>query len=198
LARARSADAYPAATPDLRKRVLVDAFERAVSRVGHYSFVANLDIRRPDRDRTLYLLVYGTRQPSGIKVFRDCHVKSLGAQAEVLARKTVADRLAASNQFELLGSMHDMAPDPNRAFLAAEDVKARSMLLDIVPASGNGVRWSTVWPRLAKNVVRLTDPNRAANEFRKDGSLAFPSWGGGRKSVPEDDYLVLRGPMLVR
>jgi hypothetical protein len=72
--------------------------------------------------------------------------------------------------------MHDMAPNPNRAFLAAEDAKARSMLLNIVPVSGKGVRWSTIWPRvLAQNVVRLTDLNRAANEIRKDGRLAFPN-----------------------
>ncbi len=195
----RALDTDPAATPLLRKRVLVDAFERAVSRLGRYPYVADVDVQRPNQDRTLYFLVYGSRQPAGIQVFRDCQIKSLGVQSDIIARKKVTDRAATTNQFELLGSMHDMAPDPNQTFLAAEYQKAREMLLEIVPPSGEGMIWSAVWPKvLARHVVRKTDLNRAANEYRKDGNLVFSTWSGARKSVPEDDYLVLRGSPSTR
>jgi hypothetical protein len=162
----RALDVEPAPTPDRRKRVLVDAFGKAVSRIGRYLYVADAEVRRPNRDRALYFLIYGTRQPPGIGVFRDCQFKSLSVQSDIQARKRIADHSAASSQLELLESMHDMAPHQNRAFLATEDAKARSMLLDIVPSTGRGVPWSTVWPKiLAKHVVRLTNLNRAANEF---------------------------------
>ena len=191
----RALDTDVNTTPERRKRALVDAFSRAVARIGGYRYVADVDVRRPDRDRTLYFLVYGTRQSAGLKVYRDCQIKSLNVQSEVLARKKVADRSSSSNQFEMLGSMHDMAPDQNLAFLTAENANARAMMLDIVPSTGSGAAWSTIWPKvLAKHVVRLTDLNRAANELRKEQKLTFPTWAGARKSVPDDNYLVLRGP----
>lgn len=190
----RALEKDPSATPEMRKRVIVGAFERAVSKVGGYDYVADVDVRRPDRDRTLYFLVYGTRQPPGIKVFRDCQVKSLGVQADIIGRKKLEKQAAASSQFELLGSMHEMAPDANKAFLNEEMGAAQHLLVDLAPISGPGISWGELWPKiLAKHVIRLTDLNKIANEQRKSGRLHFPSWSSERKSVPDDDYPVLGG-----
>lgn len=187
----RALDRDPTATPARRKRVLVDAFERAVSHVGRYPYVADVDILRPDRDRTLYFLVYGTRQPTGIMVFRDCQIKSLNEQSNARARRVITDRSTASGQSELLPSMNDMAPVPNKIFLAEELRAAKALMLDLVPTTG--ATWGSIWPQvLARHAVRLTEINRAANEFRKAGDLVFPTWASARKSVPDDEYPVLR------
>ncbi|WP_030541526.1 three-Cys-motif partner protein TcmP, partial [Sphingobium sp. DC-2] len=163
----------PKATPEIRKRLIVEAFERAVSKVGGYDYVANVDVRRPDRDRTLYFLVYGTRQPPGIKVFRDCQVKSLGVQADIIGRKKLEKQATASSQFELLGSMQDMAPDANKEFLREEIEGARRLLMDLAPVSGAGVPWGELWPKvLANHVVRLTDRNRTVEAACQDVSWA--------------------------
>jgi hypothetical protein len=190
----RALETDSSATPEKRKRVIVDAFSQAVSKVGGYKYVADVDVRRTDSDRTLYFLIYGTRQPSGIKVFRDCQTRALGVQSELLAKKKVADRSAASNQFELLGSMNQMAPDRNQAFLKDEMSNARRLLLDIVPRSAPGEPWERIWPKvLAKHVIRLTDVNKIANECRKEGQIIFPTWTAGRKTVPDSNYMVFRG-----
>ena len=190
----RALESDPLATPEKRKRVIVDAFRLAVSKVGRYDYVADVDVQRPNRNRTLYFLVYGTRQPSGIKVFRDCQTKALGVQSELLARRRVADQSTASSQLELLDSMNEMAPDRNREFLKGEINKARSMLLDIVPKTSPGVPWERIWPEvLAKHVIRLTDLNKIANELRKGRRLIFPSWPAGQKTVPDAGYRVFRG-----
>lgn len=190
----RASEQDSGATPEMRKRVIVWAFERAVSKVAGYKYVADVDVRRPDSDRTLYFLVYGTRQPPGIEVFRDCQVKSLGVQADIIGRKKVEKQAEKSSQLELLGSMQDMAPDPNVLFLTAEVEKARHLLLSIVPKSGAGTAWGDIWPHvLANHVIRLTDLNRIANELRKNGHLIFPSWPSGPKRVPEDEFPVLLG-----
>lgn len=190
----RALEHNPSATPEMRKRVIVEAFERAVSKVAGYKFVADVDVKRPDRDRTLYFLVYGTRQPPGIEVFRDCQVKSLGVQADIIGRKQVEKLAEKSSQLELLGSMQEMAPDPNAMFLTDEMEKARNLLLNIVPTSGIGRAWGDIWPHvLANHVIRLTELNRIANELRKSGYLLFPSWLSGSKRVPEDEFPVLLG-----
>ena len=190
----RALETDPTATPERRKRAIVEAFERSVSKVGGYDYVADVDVRRPDRDRTLYFLVYGTRQPPGIRVFRDCQVKSLGVQADIIARKKVADQAASSSQFELLGSMHEMAPDRNKVFLAQECERAEAFLLKIVPTAGRGEAWGQIWPKvLARHVIRLSDLNKVANHHRKKGQLIFPTWPTGPKRVPDNDFPVLRG-----
>lgn len=190
----RALEKDPTATPERRKRVIVEAFEQAVSKIGGYRYVADVDVRRPDRDRTLYFLFYGTRQTAGIRVFRDCQVKSLGVQADVIGRKRVADKAASSSQLELLGSMLEMAPDRNKEFLAGEASKAEASLLQIVPRNGRGEPWGRVWPNvLARHAIRLSELNKLANQHRKDGRLVFPNWPTGMKRIPEDDYLVLRG-----
>lgn len=190
----RALEQDPAATPEMRKRVIVGAFERAVSKVAGYDYVADVDVRRPDRDRTLYFLVYGTHQPPGIRVFRDCQVKSLSVQADIIGRKKVEKQAEKSSQLELLGSMQYMAPDPNVVFLADEMEKARRLLLSIVPKSGTGTAWGDIWAHvLANHVIRLTDLNRIANDLRKSGHLLFPSWPSGQKKVPDDEFPVLLG-----
>jgi hypothetical protein len=188
----RSLDAAPTASAVQRKRTLVNAFKTAVSQVGRFPYVAEVDVQRPGRARTLYFLVYGTRQPAGIKEFRDCQIKSLEVQSDVLARKKVTDRSAIQKQTELLSSMHDMAPDPHKLFLACELSEAKTLLLALIPASGS-VTWGSIWPQvLAKNVVRLTDLSRAANIFRKEG--LFSRLGQALvKFIPKDKYLVRRG-----
>ena len=188
----RALDCDVTATPKRRKRVLVKAFEDAVSRVGRYPYVANVDILRPESDRTLYFLVYGTRQRPGIQVFRDCQLKSLGVQSDARARKAIADLSIASKQSELLPSMNDMAPDPHRLFLVEEFTAAKALMLDLV--SETGATWGSIWPQvLARHAVRLTDINRAANDYRKAGALVFPTWPSPRKSTPEDSYPVMCG-----
>ena len=180
--------------PDARKRALVRGFAEALGRVGQYRFVADVDVLRPMRDRTLYFLVYGTRRPKGIEVFRDCHIDALQRQSEMRGRMKIEGREKKSGQFELLASTYDMGPDRSSVSLPLEEQRARQMLLNLVPDEGAGARWDSVWPVvLARCVIRLKDLRRIANEYRKQGVLDFPGWPGSMKRTPEDAYLVRRG-----
>ena len=180
--------------PDSRKRALVEGFGEALGRVGRYRFVADVDVLRPMKDRTLYFLVYGTRLPKGIEVFRDCRLEALKRQSEMRGRMKIEDREKKSGQFELMASTNDMGPDRSSVSLPREEQRARKMLLDLVPTDGAGARWDSVWPIvLSRCVIRLKELKRIANEYRKEGVLEFPTWPGKPKRTPEDEYLVRRG-----
>jgi hypothetical protein len=178
-----------------RKRVLVEEFLEALGEVGRYRFVADVDVLRPTRDRTLYFLVFGTRRPPGVEVFRDCHVSSLEQQSDIRGRRKLEGREEKSGQMELLASTNEMGPDRSMVSLSSEAQRARQMLRDLVPSSQPAVRWGTIWPEvLSRCVIRLTDLKRIANEDRKAGILEFPGWPAGAKRTPEDNYLVRKAP----
>lgn len=175
-----------------RKAALIDEFKSALAVVGNYQFVADIDVLRPTLDRTLYFLVYATRRPPGIAVFRDCHVASLKEQSMLRGRRKLEGRQERSGQFELLASASEMGPDRSSVSLASEECRARDLLLEFAPTS-EAIRWDALWPKvLSRCVIRLTDLKRIANEHRRSGALLFPGWPAGAKRVPDDNYLVCR------
>jgi hypothetical protein len=177
-----------------RKSVLVEEFRAALREVGQYRFVAELEVLRPTKDRTLYFLVYGTRRAEGIEVFRDCQVKSLEGQSAMRGRTKLEEREKQSGQMELLASANEIGPDRSMVSLPNEAQRARQMLHDLVFPPGPDVRWGEIWPEvLSRCVIRLMDLKRIANEDRKAGILEFPDWPDGAKRTPENHYLVRRG-----
>src|SRR5262249_52428951 len=83
------ADAEPiasvTATPEERKKILVDSFSESLRHLGGYEYIVPLEILRPVKDRTLYCLFYGTRHEHGILAFRESQIKALEAQATTRA-----------------------------------------------------------------------------------------------------------------
>ena len=179
-------------TPDERKQAFLRWFKQAVRNVGGFRYVADVEIRYPGKGRTFYYLVYGTRKPAGIEVFRDCQIKALEEQALVAGRMHV-QALAANGQGFLFGP-----PEPPRdrrldAALEREQAAAREMLLKIVPGDGRSIPWEQVWPAvLSEHVVSRRGLGRIAAELRKEGRLAIPAWSSDRKQVPEEGYRLSR------
>ena len=83
---------------DVRKEILIDAFSQTLGQVGGYEFVAETPIFRPLADRTLYSLIYATRKPPGIEVFRRAQIKTLREQENV--RGKVRQAKASGAQME--------------------------------------------------------------------------------------------------
>lgn len=182
----------PAATPQDRKAAFLACFKEALRNVGGFEYVADVDIKYPGKDRTFYFLVYGTRRPSGIEVFRDCQLKALEAQSSISGVMKI-EAAQARGQLELLSSMNEMREDPRLAFLRCEKANAQRMMIGFVPASPSTIRWDQVWPRvLSEHAIRRTELGKVAAELRKAKVLHFPDWAAGKR-VPDDDYRVTRG-----
>lgn len=182
--------ADPNSGPDERKAFLLSCFKEAVRTVGGFKYVADVDVRHPGKKRTYYFLVYATRDPHGIEVFRDAQVKALAAQAEIAGQKSLAKREAAG-QPSLFGTELECAGIDYRQFLDNERNAARSLMMRIA-AEEPGIRWGDVWPRLlAANAIRKTDAGAIAGALRKAEMVSFPEWKG-RKRVPDDGYHLSR------
>lgn len=178
--------ADPNSGPAERKAFLLSCFKEAVRTVGGFKYVADVDVRHPGKKRTYYFLVYATRDPHGIEVFRDAQVKALAAQAKIAGQKSLAKR-EAGGQGSLFGTEFESAGIDYLQFLNDERDAARSKLLGI-GAAESGIRWGEVWPRmLADFAIRKKDAGAIAAELRKEGSVEFGGWEE-RKRIPSDSY----------
>ncbi|MCL6250398.1 three-Cys-motif partner protein TcmP [Altererythrobacter sp. KTW20L] len=184
--RFASLTADPASGPDERKAFLLSCFKEAVKAIGGFKYVADIEIRHPGKNRTYYFLVYATREPHGLEVFRDCQVKALAAQAQIAGQKSQAKR-ETNGQTSLFGTEWESAGINHRQFLDEQRNAARLLLLEIA-ATEPGIRWGEVWPRmLADYAIRKTDAGAIAGTLRKEAMVSFPGWGG-KKRIPSDDY----------
>lgn len=140
------------------------------------------------KDRTLYSLFYGTRHEAGIKVFRDCHVKTERQQSVVRTATKRAHHEGKTKQLGLFGADVQLAPDDIGDFLENEKQAAEATLLSLVPVHPASATYVKVWPRvLEKHVVTFVDLNKIAAKLRKEGVLIFPGWEAGKR-VPQNPY----------
>lgn len=179
---AEAADAGPSA----RKEAFLACFKDAVRDVFGFRYVADVDVRHGSKDRTLYFLVYGTREPAGIEVFRDCQVRALEAQAEAASQRTQG-KLVEGGIGSLFGTEWEPSSVNHRHFLERQRQNAREALL-VLAANEPGLLWKDTWPRLlADYAVRRTDANQIAGALQKEGRIDFAGWVKGKK-VPSELY----------
>lgn len=179
--------------PNERKAILVDAFGASLRKLGNYEYVAETTVLRPLQDRPLYCLFYATRHPKGIEVFRDCQVAALQEQSSTRATTRVRHIATTTGQSELFESLHDMAPNKLKSFLAEERLAAESTLLALAPRSPHFSSYENLRAQtLARHVVRASDVNKIAARLRTGKMLLFPEWEKGKR-VPQPEYRTQRG-----
>lgn len=191
-------EANPETTSNDRKTAFLRWFKSAVRNVGGFQYVADVEIQYPGRNRTFYYLVYGTRKPAGLRVFRDCQIKALEEQSAVSGRMQ-AQAEADTGQGFLFDPSRPL-PDPRlRNSMQREQEAARERLLRLLSESNNGTNWGSLWPKvLADHVVSGSTLGRIANDLRKAELVSVPAWSSERKQIPDDHYCFLRGPKFPR
>ena len=178
---------------DMRKEILVEAFSDTMRSIGKYGFVAETPIFRPMKDRTLYSLIYATRRPPGIEVFRKVQIETLVTQETV--RTSMRKAKTHGPQPELFGQF-EMGKTETEMYLEAERRKADALLLGLAPAYPNRATYGDIWPQvLARHAVTKPELNKIASEHRKEGRLYFPDWLPGKK-VPSDNGRIARSASI--
>lgn len=176
---------------EARKRVLVSSIIATIERLGGFPFVMETPVLFPTKDRTFYSLVYATRSTKGIEVFRDCQHFALKAQDQVRADLQVAKRDKLVGTTDMFGGMVTGNEFAGR-WMADQEARARTAILNGVPASPKLITYGALWPRvLAKYGVRKTRLGRMAAELRSQGLIQFLDWAP-RKQVPDEAYRIQR------
>lgn len=81
---------------DDREQAMLDEYARNLRAAGQFQFTCAAAVPRPESDKTHFHLIYATRDPKGLEVFKDAEFKSLPvmmqAQAEA-SKRSVSARL---------------------------------------------------------------------------------------------------------
>ncbi|WP_297490372.1 three-Cys-motif partner protein TcmP [Acidocella sp.] len=174
-----------------RGPILVDAFSTTLANVGGYKFAAAIPVLRPLKDRPLYYLVYATRKPPGIEVFRNCHIDTLQRQSKVRGATKLATSTSQTGQSEAFAFDEMNTTDVDK-YLREEAAAAKAYLYEITPIAPENAAYGDIWPRvLTKHAIKKTELNKLAAAARQDKSIEFLNWED-RHRVPSDHYIMQR------
>lgn len=177
---------------DDRERLIVNTFRSSVKREGNFTFVPSLTVQKTLSDRTLYHLVFGTRSPIGLEVFRHSQVKALSAQATVRSRAKDKQIIQTTGQGSLWGGAEREMNDFSTRQIEEGLKNGRSTAEQIIKSYPAGIRWKSLWPTVLNDyVVSTSSLGRAINDLRKAGRITAPDWPSERKIIPMDDQLLL-------
>jgi three-Cys-motif partner protein len=92
-----------------REDAAVSEYARNVKQVGGFTSTCSAIILHPERDRTHFNLIYATRNPKGIEVFKEAEKKAMEVQELARAEAHQRKRLTRTGQHDLFSSkeLHD-------------------------------------------------------------------------------------------
>lgn len=173
-----------------REASISERARHALRRMGEYHFAPALTVDETATDRPLYKLIYLTRHPVGIRVFRDAHCKALEAQATYKSAKRAETRRRTTGMDDMFANLSVMEPGERSAREIADGERAaRQTLLDLLAGNADGLEWKDVWPNvLDACVVTHTGLSAIVRELRSSGEIAIPAWTSNALKHPKDDY----------
>jgi three-Cys-motif partner protein len=173
-----------------REAAISERARQALKRMGTYRFAPALTVDETDTDRPLYKLIYLTRHPADIKVFRDAHRRALEAQSTYRSAKKAETRKRASGMDDMFAQSAAMEPGERSAREIAEgEAEARRTLLRLLAGEAEGLEWKALWPHvLDACVVTYGALGEIARDLRSRGEVVVPAWESNAIKRPKDDF----------
>lgn len=177
--------------PD-REAAITERARQAMRKMGGYAHAPALTVDETASERPLYKLIYLSRHPAGLRVFRDAHVKALEAQATYKSVRKAEARRQASGMDDLFAGLSAMDPGERSALeIASGLVAAQSKMLHLLEQVPDGLRWKEIWPRvLDACVVTHNQLGDCVRDLRSRGTITVSAWTGTAIRRPKDEYLV--------
>ena len=180
-----------AQTPKEREKIVSQAFCQNVKGTGQFDYVTTLTVQTPQSDRTFYHLVFGTRHPVGLSVFRDSQIKALEAQAQLRTSIKSKAKTDKSGMGDLFGGQFVVASDPSSLEIEEGKAKGIAKTKELIQQNAEGIVWSKLWPQVLKDhIIRKSTLAQAINIWRKQGQILAPNWRSTKHRVPADNELL--------
>ncbi|MEO6389332.1 MAG: three-Cys-motif partner protein TcmP [Croceibacterium sp.] len=176
---------------DRENRLEALAVEK-LRREATYTYSPVISVDKPLQDRTLYKLIFLTRHPKGLEVFRASENAALQAQAASRTNSKAAAREKKTNMSDFFGAHGDVPNDRSSVRLREGEIQARQLLLASLASAGTAGRaWSQVWPSVLNDaVITRSKLGHIVNEMRKTRAIDAPNWPSERKIIPQEEQLL--------
>lgn len=127
-----------------REDALVEAYARNVKKAGDFSYVCSAIVLHPEIDRTHFHLIYATRSPKGVEVFKEVERKAMEVMESARAGAQQRKREKNTGQRELFGSEVRYESSLYEKLRERYLVQAKSQVQAAVQASGR-VPYDEIW-----------------------------------------------------
>ncbi|MEQ9447752.1 MAG: three-Cys-motif partner protein TcmP [Rhodospirillaceae bacterium] len=168
---------------------IVDRFAAALKEYGAFRYAISTPILKPTRDKTLYRLVFGTRHPKGIEVYRDAERKALRQQLEAREGAKLDHRVERSRQAELFGADALPLDEDFKKIVNDELEKAKAQVMVLLSARREMTYGELRQDVLLKCRVRLVELNEIVSSLRKERVIEVAPWLP-KQRVPKTDNVI--------
>jgi three-Cys-motif partner protein len=175
-----------------REDAAVQEYTSNAKKVGGFNHGCSAIVLNPEMDRTHFNLIYLTRRPEGVEVFKDAEKKAMEVQETARAEAQQRKRIARQGQSELFGSkeLHDSSyyESLRERYL----VKVRGLVLQALE-SNHRLLYDDAWGlAMSEPMLWESDLKLWIEEWKEAGRLEIAGMQP-RQRVPhrgEDNYLV--------
>ncbi|ANL47566.1 methyltransferase domain-containing protein [Rhizobium phaseoli] len=176
-----------------REEALMALFTEQFWKAGKFAHVLSTPIEKIS-DRTHFHIVYGTRSPEGLAVYRDVEYAALKDHGMRRAAAREVIRESKTGQTDLFGAegAASLAEVSMEGQLASIKVQAKDWLRKQLPSCPKP--FSAIWPPMLDNfMLRRTDARDICVELGKAGEIK-ETWrmNGSKRRKPEDSDMIER------
>ncbi|MBN1342328.1 MAG: three-Cys-motif partner protein TcmP [Phycisphaerae bacterium] len=155
-----------------REDELAQCYMDAVQRAGGFEYVCSAIVLHPQKDRTHFHLIYATRHPKGVEVFKQAEKKAMSVMEEARAGAQRRHRIQKTRQNEFVFDSKSMRDDEyyqslRHRYLAAAEGHVLETLV-----RAKRVLYDDVWGVLSRYpLVREHDLKKWIHEWRSEGRV---------------------------
>jgi three-Cys-motif partner protein len=175
-----------------REDTAVEEYARNVKQTGDFPYTCTAIVLHPEIDRTHFHLIYATRNPKGIEVFKEAERKAMEVQEKARAEAHQRRREARTGQFDLLPSQDLHDPSHYNSLRERYLTKSRRLVLQALQAQRR-VLYDDAWTlALSEPMTWESDLKDWVEEWAQEGRLDIVGMKP-RQRVPhrsEHNYLV--------
>ncbi|MEI8014627.1 MAG: three-Cys-motif partner protein TcmP [Nitrospira sp.] len=182
-----------------REDAIVTAYSKCVRNVGAYGYTSSAIVLHPKKNRTHFHLIYATRDPKGIQVFKDAEKKAMPVMEKTRDEAQKREREERTGQTELGLFSGTVTQDPSEYFRSLREryvSRARAAVLALLRTKKQ-LTYDEAWASaMTFPLTWESDLKDWIHEWKQDGQLETPGMKEGRRvpQLGEDNCLVWKKP----
>jgi len=170
-----------------REDALVTTYRESVKRVGSFTHTSSAIVLHPTRDRSHFHLIYATRGPKGIEVFKDAEKKAMPVMEQTRdeAQKRAREERTGQKELGLFSSATQQNPSAYFRSLRERYVsRARAAVHDLIRAQRE-LAYDEAWSlAMTFPLAWESDLKEWLSDWKSTGHLEFAGMKEGQR-VPQ-------------
>jgi three-Cys-motif partner protein len=170
-------------------------FRETLKTAGGFRYVVSTKIDKATEERPHFFIAYGTKDPAGLKAFRNIEYKALREHAKNRSAAMTRRRDERTNTLSLFAAFDAAQKEASiDDLVAAQKELAKQMLLETLSRAPGGVLFSNIRDNLLETfMLRETNVKDLCVDLAKERKITN-AWGRGLRKPGDDSLIILARP----